>query len=181
MSEVSLYRALARNNALANHRLLSACTELSQAEFNAQRVSFFPSLSLTLNHILFVDCFYLDALEGTPRPFAEDTPQVTAAALQSAQAATDRRLIAFCDGLDPRALERTIALVRDEGLLDERIDRTLAHLFAHQTHHRGQAHAMLAGTGVAPPQLDEFLLATDAPHRVADMAEMGFSESDLWK
>jgi uncharacterized damage-inducible protein DinB len=30
----------------------------------------------------------------------------------------------------------------------------LAHFFNHQTHHRGQAHAMLSGTNVPPPPLD---------------------------
>ncbi len=49
----------------------------------------------------------------------------------------------------------------------ERIDRLLAHLFQHQIHHRGQAHAMLAGTTVAPPQLDEFFLDFDRHPSVA--------------
>ena len=39
----------------------------------------------------------------------------------------------------------------------------LQHLFSHQTHHRGQVHAMLSSTGVAPPQLDEFLMGLDGP------------------
>ena len=30
----------------------------------------------------------------------------------------------------------------------------LAHFFNHQTHHRGQAHALLSQTEVAPPSLD---------------------------
>ena len=30
---------------------------------------------------------------------------------------------------------------------------------AHQVHHRGQAHAMLAGTAMPPPPLDEFFPA----------------------
>ncbi|TMA85157.1 MAG: damage-inducible protein DinB, partial [Deltaproteobacteria bacterium] len=64
--------------------------------------------------------------------------------------------------------------------LGERVDRALAHLFVHQIHHRGQAHAMLAGTSVPPPQLDEFLLASDAPVRAADLEGLGFSEADIW-
>jgi uncharacterized damage-inducible protein DinB len=47
----------------------------------------------------------------------------------------------------------------------------------HQIHHRGQAHAMLSETSVAPPQLDEFLLANDAPLRAADLAALGWKES----
>ena len=50
--------------------------------------------------------------------------------------------------------------------MKETIGNTLLHLFQHQIHHRGQAHAMLAGTSVAPPQLDEFFLEFDR-HPVA--------------
>ena len=46
-------------------------------------------------------------------------------------------------------------------MISERTDAILAHLFQHQIHHRGQAHAMLAGTAVPPPQLDEFFLDYD--------------------
>ena len=56
----------------------------------------------------------------------------------------------------------------------------LAHLAMHQTHHRGQAHAMLSGTTVAPPQLDEFLMPSDAPLRVADLQALGWTERDLF-
>lgn len=47
------------------------------------------------------------------------------------------------------------------GAIPERIDHLLAYLFQHQIHHRGQAHAMLAGRRVRPPQLDEFFLDYD--------------------
>ena len=53
----------------------------------------------------------------------------------------------------------------------------LAHLFMHQTHHRGQVHAMLAGTAVAPPQLDEFLMPSEAHLRVQDMQALGWDET----
>ena len=56
----------------------------------------------------------------------------------------------------------------------------LAHLFMHQTHHRGQVHAMLAGTAVKPPQLDEFLMPSDAEYRVADMRDLGWTEARVY-
>ena len=58
------YRAMAHNNAWANCRLLRACAQLSQEEFTQQRTGFFPSLRATLNHILVLDRFYVDAMEG---------------------------------------------------------------------------------------------------------------------
>ena len=51
----------------------------------------------------------------------------------------------------------------------------LAHLFVHQIHHRGQVHAMLSGTGVAPPQLDEFFLSQDAALRRPELAALGLA------
>ena len=59
----------------------------------------------------------------------------------------------------------------------ERAVDVLAHLFQHDVHHRGQIHAMLAGTAVPPPQLDEFFLRQDAPLRAAEMQALGFGEA----
>jgi uncharacterized damage-inducible protein DinB len=171
------FRAMARNNAWSNHRLLKACRELSQAEFEAKRVSFFPSLQRTLNHILLVDWYYLDGLEKGGRGlslFDNEVPFPTLADLAVAQRATDARLIRYCDALTEEALEEVVTLDRGEhGLQREAVHAVLAHLFVHQIHHRGQVHAMLADTRVKPPQLDEFFLAWDAPLREHELNELG--------
>lgn len=161
---VDLIVGQARNNAWANHRLLGACKALTPEEFAAARTGFFPSLRATLNHILLIDTYYIRALEHDPTALALYNAPATdfpdAIQLYDAQRASDRRLIAFCE----RQTEATLA----EGLVLPRPNRTppptsvasiLEHLFQHQIHHRGQAHAMLAGTSVKPPQLDEFFLA----------------------
>jgi uncharacterized damage-inducible protein DinB len=178
------------NNAWANHRLLGACMRLSQTEFDAPRTGFFPSIKATLNHTLTVDWYYLDAmarsLAGQPPNdafaafFEPEEPFAACAALQAAQRASDRRLIALCESLDAAALTRIIVVPRADGLTHEPLPRLLAHLFQHQVHHRGQAHSMLSGTGVAPPQLDEFFCAFDAPRRAADFAALGFTEAAIW-
>ena len=177
-------RAMAANNAWANRRLHNACMALGPGELEASRTNFFPSLQSTLNHILYVDWYYVDALEGGslgPAAWADDLPCPTLPELMPAQAAVDRRLIAVCDGLDGAAAGRTVRLIRPRGRLQiERIDRVLLHLFQHQIHHRGQAHAMLAGTTVAPPQLDEFFLADEAALRAPEMTELGFDEAAVW-
>jgi uncharacterized damage-inducible protein DinB len=177
------FAVMARNNAWSNHRLLSALAHLSQAELEAPRVGFFPSLQRTLNHILIVDWYYLDALERGGRGLAlvaDEVPCPTLPALRSAQTGADRRLLDFCARLQPRQLGDEVVLERDHGMVRDRVDRALAHLFTHQIHHRGQAHAMLSGTQVAPPQLDEFLLGSDAPLRAADLDALGFDEADTW-
>jgi uncharacterized damage-inducible protein DinB len=167
-------RAMARNNAWANDRLLEACSALDAAAFSAPRTSFFPSLRATLNHNHAVDLFYLDALEEGGRGLGvfEPAPDFAdPAALRAAQAAADARLIGFCDALAAADLDRRVVTDRGGDRPTERIDAVLAHLFQHQIHHRGQAHAMLAGTEVSPPQLDEFFLDWD---RYPTVAARGF-------
>jgi uncharacterized damage-inducible protein DinB len=171
------FRAMARNNAWSNHRLLGACGELSQEEFEAKRIGFFPSLQLTLNHILVVDQYYLDALEEGGRGLKvveSEVPFPRFADLAAAQRATDVRLIQYCDALNELGLERVIAIDRGEhGVTQEAMHAVLSHLFVHQIHHRGQAHAMLSGTRIEPPQLDEFFLAWDAPLRKQEIQRLG--------
>jgi len=174
--------AMARNNAWANHRLLTACKTLTPEEFAAPRVSFFPSLRATLNHILWVDIYYIDALKRDPtvlERYSDPPPDFTdAASLYDAQRASDRRLLAFCE----RQTEASLG----EGLVLPRPNRTpppssvasiLEHLFQHQIHHRGQAHAMLAGTRVKPPQLDEFFLAGEEHLRRDELRALGLTET----
>jgi uncharacterized damage-inducible protein DinB len=171
------FQAMARNNAWSNHRLLEACGELTQDEIEAKRVCFFPSLQLTLNHILLVDWYYLDGLEKGGRGrsiFDSEVPLPMLADLAVAQRASDARLVRYCDGLTEEALEEVVTFDRGEqGLHRESVHAVLAHLFVHQIHHRGQAHAMLAGTRIKPPQLDEFFLAGDAPLREHELQELG--------
>ena len=172
---------MARNNAWSNGRLLAACATLTDAEFGATRVSFFPSLRQTLNHILIVDWYYIDALTEGGRgraTYANEVPFPVFADLAAAQRASDRQLVAFCDGLDEAGLARAVTLDRGErGLKYDPVAAVLAHLFIHQIHHRGQAHAMLSGTPVEPPQLDEFFLKEDAQRSVPELAALGIART----
>jgi uncharacterized damage-inducible protein DinB len=177
------FRAFAYNNAWANYRLLTACAHLSGEEFAAERTGFFPSLRRTLNHIHVIDLFYVDALEGGwlgPKAWENEVLFPTVAGLKLAQAAVDRRLIAVCDALTSGRLNDTVRINRDTQVQVERRDRLLMHLFQHQIHHRGQAHAMLSATSVKPPQLDEFFAAGEAPLRAEEFAALGWREETVW-
>ena len=183
-SHLLTLRVMAYNNAWANHRLLSACARLSQAEFEAPRTGFFPSIQATLNHILTIDLFYVDALEGGtlgPAAWANPVPCPTLAELHPAQAAVDRRLIAWCSSLDERGPDQIIRVHRETRVQSERADRLLLHIFQHSVHHRGQAHVMLSGTRVSPPQLDEFFSIAEAPLRAAEFKELGWTEAEIWR
>ena len=101
-------------------------------------------------------------------------------ALAARQAASDARLIAFCDGLDASDCDTLIGMDRGAHVQRDRAGHVLAHLFMHQTHHRGQVHTMLSGTAVKPPQLDEFLMPSEPHLRGADMAALGWSEAEVY-
>jgi uncharacterized damage-inducible protein DinB len=185
--QLDLARALriqAHANRLANRRLQGALANLSTSELHAPRTGFFPTIIGTLNHLLAVDLYYIAALQGEPdmaARFDRHAPHDELAPYASAQDLSDRRLIAFCDRLDAAGVNAQVAMDRGEG----RVQRDLAghvlqHLFMHQTHHRGQVHAMLSGTAVRPPQLDEFLMPSDAQFRVSDMAALGWNERGVY-
>jgi uncharacterized damage-inducible protein DinB len=176
------YRQLARNNRLANRRLAKAVAALHPGEWRAPRSSFFPSLRATMNHIYTVDLFYIDAMQGGTlgyAAFAVEEPFTDPAALAKAQDALDETVIALVQTLAPSDLARPVHIHRTGRIQTEPLADTLMHLFLHDQHHRGQVHAMLSGTSVRPPQLDEFFMADDAAARAADLAALGWREADL--
>ncbi len=154
------YIAMARNNNWANRTLGRAVAGLSPDIFTAARPGFFGSLAATLDHIYEVDLYYVDALEagGLGRSVYERTPLTDPKTLLAAQTEVDLRLTAFCDALTVEALAESRTTERADGMVEERVDALLLHLFQHQIHHRGQAHAMLSHAGIDPPQLDDFYL-----------------------
>src|SRR4030095_12677100 len=93
----------AHANRLANRRLHAAMAPLSHADFHAIRTSFFPSLAETLNHILLVDTYYIDALDGVRDMEARARafiPADTLAELAWRQQLSDERLIGVCERLE---------------------------------------------------------------------------------
>jgi uncharacterized damage-inducible protein DinB len=176
-------RIQAHANALSNLRLGQALLQLDAAAWQAPRTGFFPSLAQTLNHILAVDLYYIGALYREPRLrecYAAFQPCASAAEWLRRQRESDLRLVALCAALDAAAIDAWVELPRSDHVQHDRAGHVLAHLFNHQTHHRGQAHAMLAGTRVAPPQLDEFMMPSEAHLRRADMQALGWDEAAVY-
>ncbi len=184
MQLLAYLRTQAHANRLANHRLREAMRDLSRDAYEAKRTSFFPSLAKTLEHILAVDLYYLAALHGDAdmvRQWHAAPNGIAFAELASAQSVTDQRFIAHVDRLGEAELDDDVLLERGEGNLHhERRGHVIGHLLNHQVHHRGQAHAMLSGTSVAPPQLDDFLLRSDARFRTLDLKALGWTEATLF-
>jgi uncharacterized damage-inducible protein DinB len=82
-----------------------------------------------------------------------------------ARADEDDRIVRVIDGFDDAALEGLLVYATTSGkYFEQRRREILAHLFNHQTHHRGQAHTILSiCTGREPPPLDLLVMQRGIP------------------
>jgi uncharacterized damage-inducible protein DinB len=159
---------LARYNAWANRRLYDAAANLPDSDYRAERGAFFGSVHRTLNHLLVTDRIWMRRLSGEGPTYTslDLVLHDDLATLRSEREAEDRRIIGFVDGLDDTALAgavtyRTITSPQE---ITQPLGPALLHVFNHQTHHRGQAHALLSGIGGrdAAPSLDLILFQRES-------------------
>jgi uncharacterized damage-inducible protein DinB len=148
----------AQYNRWANARLYDACALIPETRYFAPRpAAFFGSLHGTLNHILVGDRAWMCRMSGKgPDPDSLDQELYPAfAPLRQARHAEDGRILDFVTSLAPADLDREIAYRTLLGADHVNpLRQLLAHLFNHQTHHRGQAHALIKEAGGDPPALD---------------------------
>jgi uncharacterized damage-inducible protein DinB len=152
------YTMFAGYNAWANHRLYAAAATLSDADYRADRGAFFGSVHRTLNHLLVTDRVWMHRFTGT----GEASDRLDAilfddfASLEVARREEDARIVTYVEGLDDAAFDGVIRYrrVSTPDLMTQALAPALAHWFNHQTHHRGQVHALLTGFGVRGPELD---------------------------
>ena len=164
---MNTFALMARFNAWANERLYGVVAGLSDADYREDRKAFFGSIHNTLNHLLVGDRLWMARIEGTEHDIRslDQILHEDFEALRVARQAEDERLTALVDSYDEAQLEAPITFRRMSGGGGEmsiRLDRILMTVFNHQTHHRGQVHAMLTAGGVTPLQMDviDFMGAT---------------------
>jgi uncharacterized damage-inducible protein DinB len=175
-----VFRQLAHNARLANRRLSKACMALQPGEWEAERTSFFPSLKLTMVHLLDADRWYFDLLRGSePALPSPVTARATAVEFAGERDAADAWMVEFAEQLKPGDLARNVVIPWPNKTLHESLADALLHVFTHGQHHRGQIHAMLSGTSIKPPQIDEFILLADSESRAHDLAELGWDETRM--
>lgn len=163
--DAAYFRQLARYNAWANERIYAAAAELSDTERKAKRPSFFGSIHATLNHILVGDRVWLSRLTAKPGgPLVSKPAEITGLhqelyedfdALRAARVKEDARIGEAVGRYSDADLAGKLDYANMAG--EERhtpLAQVLAHVFNHQTHHRGQVHGLLSHTRIAPPSLD---------------------------
>jgi uncharacterized damage-inducible protein DinB len=148
------FALMANYNAWANARLYRMAGQLSEEQYRRNVGAYFESLHGTLNHLLTADRIWLWRLTGTGvSPTRLDTILFEDLAdLWEARQADDARLESFVANLSDAEFEGVIEYRMFNGSMQrQKLREVLAHLFNHQTHHRGQAHAILTALGVKEP------------------------------
>lgn len=152
------FAMLARYNAWANRVLYDAAGELGEAKCREQHAAgFFKSILGTLNHLLVVDYMWFPRLEGVSRSdlTLDQTLHDNLTELRAAREAEDARIIAQVGAIDDAALANDCSFKDSKGNpWTMPAWQVLATVFNHETHHRGQAHALIKAAGGEPPSLD---------------------------
>jgi uncharacterized damage-inducible protein DinB len=158
MTAAAHYRMFGHYNAWANSRLYHAAARLSSEQYRADRGAFFKSVHGSLNHLLVTDRIWMQRFtgEGEAPNRLDAILFETFDELRAARETEDRRIVDFVEGLDDRRIEGTIKYrrVSSPEQFEQQLAPALAHWFNHQTHHRGQIHALLTGLVGTAPELD---------------------------
>jgi len=148
----------AHYNRWANRRLYAAAATLADEDYRLDLGAFFGSVHRTLNHVLVADRIWMRRFTGEgDAPAALDTVLADELALLAVlREAEDERIVDWIDDLPDAAFAGrfTYTTVTDLRTVSQRLAPALAHFFNHQTHHRGQVHALLTRLGQAAPALD---------------------------
>ena len=145
---MSRYRMFAGYNAWCNARLYAAAAGVSDADYRADRGAFFKSLHGTLNHLLVADRIWMRRFTGAgPVPPSLDAILYEDfAELRDARRTQDTLISRYIERLTEADLNGVIRYktVTRPQTIEQPLAPALDHFFNHQTHHRGQAHALLS-------------------------------------
>ncbi len=164
MVDPDFVRTMARYNAWQNESLMAAASGLGDEDRRLDRGAFFKSIHGTFNHLLWADEIWLSRLTGSEKPpisgrdsaiYIDDWTQFRARRRER-----DAAIIAWAEAVEADWLRGT--LIWYSGVARREMGKpralVIAHIFNHQTHHRGQIHAMLTAAGATPEDTDLFLI-----------------------
>ena len=153
-------RMMARYNRWQNDNLIGSAATLSDDQRRQEGGSFFGSIHATFNHLIWADRYWMYRFTGSPKPEGgmaesrivyEDWNDLRAARLVLDQSIAD-----WAQTLDPTWLETEISWFSGskQAMVTKAVTQAVTHFFNHQTHHRGQIHALLTRFGAMPHDTD---------------------------
>ena len=153
-------RTMARYNAWQNNGLREIIPAMDLEELIRDRGAFFGSIMKTLNHLLWADILWFSRFDGghgsdlSGEEGLEMTP--TPAVWAADRFRMDARITLWAESVS--AIDLTGDLTWYSGMMKRDFTKPKAlcimQVFNHQTHHRGQVHAMLTAAGQTPADTD---------------------------
>ncbi|RZV99009.1 MAG: damage-inducible protein DinB [Rhodobacteraceae bacterium] len=164
MIEPVFCRVMARYNMWQNGSQLTAADKLDESSRKKDRGAFFGSIQGTMNHLLWADRMWMSRLDGWSKPEGGTAESTAATAdwdsLKNERYIADTRILDWALRLSVGDLDGD--LVWFSGMLQSDVRKPkwlcVQHFFNHQTHHRGQIHAMLTAARALPEDTDLFLM-----------------------
>ncbi len=151
-------RLMSNFNAWANKLIYAVCSQLSDQEYRIDRKAFLGSIRHMLNHLILVDRIWICRFLGYEDSEIHSLDQILFddfEELQQARIDEDQRLIDLIDSIDQSQLDQ---ILQYKPMCGENtnyaFEQILLTVFNHQTHHRGQVHAMLTQCGRKVPGMD---------------------------
>lgn len=149
------FTSMAEYNLWANARVFRMAAALTDEQYRRDVGVYFKSVHSTLNHILIADLIWMHRLTGSGRlpTRLDESIHDDLGALTGERRRQDERIRDYIAGLPDAQFEESFEFRTLKGTSKSLLRReTLAHLFNHQTHHRGQVHSALTLLGVAEPE-----------------------------
>ena len=159
-------RMMARYNRWQNQSVCGAAESIGETARHEKRGAFFGSIQGTLNHVLWGDAIWMSRFDGGEKPkvgipgsvaYTRSWHDFCVRRLEM-----DNRILTWAESLNQGDLYGPLTWF--SGALGAEVERPfavcVAHFFNHQTHHRGQVHAMLTAAGVTPDDTDLFVMET---------------------
>jgi uncharacterized damage-inducible protein DinB len=160
-------RLMARYNRWQNDSLVAAASGLTVAEREQDRGAFFGSIQRTFSHLLWGDAVWMGRFDGGGRP-AGSIAESPAAwpywdAFRPARDAMDARILVWAGSLTDADCAGMLTWMSGGAGRELTKSRALCitHMFNHQTHHRGQIHAMLTAAGARPEDTDLHIIPAE--------------------
>jgi uncharacterized damage-inducible protein DinB len=156
--------ALARYNRWMNEKLYAVASKLTDEERRRDRGAFFKSIHGTFNHLLLADRVWMgrftgvdlhgdwlgpDGIRSLDQELYSDFDELRRERLNM-----DKDIERWVGTLTSEKLTSPLRYVRKDITYDHPLWWSVAHLFNHQTHHRGQVTTLLMQAGHDPGVTD---------------------------
>jgi uncharacterized damage-inducible protein DinB len=159
-------RTMAKYNSIMNGRLYQAAGRLLDDERKKDRGAFWGSIHGTFNHLLWADMMWMSRFEPAKwqKPVVTQKESASLIAdfseLAEARRDADVKIEAWASAVSKDWVAGDLTWFSGSAGREMRMQASflVVHFFNHQTHHRGQAHALITAAGETTGDTDLFLV-----------------------